>query len=99
MVAAVGNAQLYYQGRVLEADKVIYDRNSKRVYAEGHAKMTDERGDVTYGARFDLTEDFKDGFIESVEAVAVDKTRLTAPPLERSEGNITVLEKRTYTAS
>jgi LPS-assembly protein len=97
-VSAVGNAQLYYQGRILEADKVIYDRNTKRVYAEGHAKLTDDRGDVTYGSRFDLTEDFKNGFIESVEAIAVDKTRMTAPRVERSEGNITVLEKGTYTA-
>jgi LPS-assembly protein len=97
-VSAVGNAQLYYQGRTLEADKVTYDRANKRVYAEGHAKLSDERGDVTYASRFDLTEDFKNGFIESVQAIAIDKTRMTAPRVERSEGNITVFEKGTYTA-
>ena len=36
-VAAVGNAQLYYQGRTLEADKVTYDRNTNRVFATGNA--------------------------------------------------------------
>jgi LPS-assembly protein len=97
-VAAVGNAQLYYQGRILEADKVIYDRNTKRVYAEGHAKLTDERGDVTYGSRFDLTDDFRNGFIDSLQAVATDKTRFTAPRAERSGGDTTVFEKGTYTA-
>jgi LPS-assembly protein len=97
-VSAVGDAKLYYQGRILEADRVIYDRNTKRVYAEGHAKMTDEKGDVSYGARFDLTDDFRNGFIESVQTVATDKTRFTSPRAERSDGDITVFEKGTYTA-
>jgi LPS-assembly protein len=97
-VSAVGNAQLYYQGRILEADRVIYDRNTKRVYAEGHAKLTDERGDVTYGSKFDLTDDFRDGFIDSVQTISTDKTRFTSPRAERSDGDMTVLEKGTYTA-
>src|ERR1700687_1785546 len=48
-VSAVGSVQLFYQGRVLQADRVVYNRVTKRVYAEGHAKMTDEHGDVVYG--------------------------------------------------
>jgi LPS-assembly protein len=97
-VSAVGNAQLYYQGRVLEADRVIYDRNTKRVFAEGHAKLTDERGNVTYGSRFDLTDNFAEGFIESVQTINIDKSRFTSPRAERSAGDITVLEKGVYTA-
>lgn len=97
-VSAVGNAQLYYQGRILEADRVTYDRNTKRVFAEGHAKLTDERGDVTYGSRFDLTDNFRDGFIESVQTINIDKSRFTAPRVERSEGDTTVFEKGVYTA-
>jgi LPS-assembly protein len=90
-VSAVGNAQLYYQGRILEADRVIYDRNTKRVFAEGHAKLTDERGDVTYGSKFDLTDNFRDGFIDSVQTINSDKSRFTSPRAERSDGDITVL--------
>ena len=48
-VTAAGSVQLFYQGRVLQADKVIYDRAAKRVYADGHAKMTDEHGNIIYG--------------------------------------------------
>ena len=43
-VSAVGNAQLYYQGRSLEADKVIYDRKTKRVFAEGNARIIEANG-------------------------------------------------------
>ena len=84
-VTAEGSVQLFYQGRVLQADRVIYDRASKRVYAEGHAKMTDEHGNVVYGSRFALSDDFRDGFIDSVQVLTTDKTRFTSPRIERSE--------------
>jgi LPS-assembly protein len=97
-ISAVGSVQLFYEGRVLQADRVTYDRASKRVYAEGHAKMTDEHGNVVYGSRFALSDDFRDGFIESVQVLTVDKTRFTSPRIERSNGDVTVLDKGAYTA-
>ena len=97
-ISAVGSVQLFYQGRVLQADRVTYDRASKRVYAEGHAKMTDEHGNVIYGSRFALSDDFRDGFIDSVQVLTTDKTRFTSPRIERSNGDVTVLEKGAYTA-
>ncbi len=90
-VSAVGSVQLFYQGRVLQADRVIYNRATKRVYAEGHAKMTDEHGDVVYGSRFDLTDNFRDGFIDSVQLLTSDKTRFSSPRVERQNGDIAVL--------
>ncbi|MGB3579680.1 MAG: LPS assembly protein LptD, partial [Roseiarcus sp.] len=97
-VTAQGSVQLFYQGRVLQADKVIYERAAKRVYAEGHAKMTDEHGDVVYGSRFELSDDFRDGFIDSVQALTADKTRFSSPRVERSNGDITVMQNGAYTA-
>jgi LPS-assembly protein len=97
-ISAVGSVQLFYEGRVLQADRVIYDRASKRVYAEGHAKMTDEHGNVVYGSRFALSDDFRDGFIDSVQVLTTDKTRFTSPRIERSNGDVTVLQKGAYTA-
>ena len=67
-VSAVGAVQLYYKHRILQADRVVYNRTTKRVYAEGHAKLTDEHGNVTYAQRFDLTDDFAAGFAEGVES-------------------------------
>ncbi len=98
IVTATGNVVLYYENRVLQADKVTYDRNTKRVLAEGHVKFTDEQHNVFYEPRFDLTDDFANGFADSVEELAVNKTRLTSPRIERSGGDITVLDKAIYTA-
>ncbi len=98
VVSAEGTVQLYYQGRVLEADKVIYDRKSNRVFASGHAKMTEADGSVTYSDKFELTDDFKAGFVDSLSTISKDKTFFTAPRAERSEGETTTFEKGTYTA-
>ncbi|MDJ1159682.1 LPS-assembly protein LptD [Chelatococcus sp. SYSU_G07232] len=104
-VSAVGDVHLYYQGRTLEADKVTYDRNSKRVFAEGNARLTEKDGTVATGDRFELTDDFKDGFIESLrvqQSTVADgfpvTTRFSAPRAERTSGETTVFDKGTYTA-
>ncbi|VFU10732.1 LPS-assembly protein LptD [Methylocella tundrae] len=97
-VAAVGDARVYYKGRVLEADRVTYDRKTGRVLAEGHAKLTETDGSILHGDQFDLTDDFRDGFIESLRADTSDKTFFSAPHAERIEGDTTVFNKGTYTA-
>jgi len=53
-VSAVGNVQIYYQGATLEADRVIYDQNAKRLRAEGNARLTEADGKVSYGEVIDL---------------------------------------------
>lgn len=97
-VSAVGGVELYYKHRVLQADRVVYNRATKRVFAEGHAKLTDEHGNITYASRFDLTDDFAAGFAEGVETQSAQKTRFTSPRVERSEGSVTVLNSGVYTA-
>lgn len=97
-VSAVGDVQIYYQGRVLEADRVTYDRKNKRVYAEGNARMTEADGTKSYGDRFDLTDDFKNGFIDSLRVETPTKSRLSAARAERTGGEQTVFERGTYTA-
>lgn len=97
-VSAVGDAQLYYQGKVLEADKVIYDQATKRVQAIGHVRMREPSGEVAYGDKMELTDDFKDGFIQSLRIVRKDQSRFSAPNAERTDGDATVFENGTYTA-
>jgi LPS-assembly protein len=97
-VTAKGAVVLYYKHRVLQADVVVYDRAAKRVRAEGRAKLTDEHGNVTYSPRFDLSDDFANGFADSVQELTTDKTRFSSPRVERSAGSITVLDQGVYTA-
>jgi LPS-assembly protein len=98
VVTADGAVVLYYKSRILQADHVVYDRKSKHVYASGHAKLTDEHGDVTYSPKLELTDDFANGFADSVQMIAIDKTRVTSARMERSADSITVLRNSVYTA-
>jgi LPS-assembly protein len=97
-VSAIGDAQLYYQGKVLEADKVIYDNASKRVIATGHVRMREPTGEVGYGDFMELTSDFKDGFIKSLRIIRQDQSRFAAPQAQRIDGDTTIFDKGTYTA-
>ncbi len=97
-VSAQGNVQIYYRGRVLQADRVIYNRSTKRVFAEGRVKITETDGTVAYGKRAEITDDFKNGFIDSLRARSADNTHFTARRTERSGGEATVFYNGTYTA-
>jgi LPS-assembly protein len=97
-VAAVGNVQIYYGGSTIEADKVIYDQTTKRLHAEGNVRLSDEDGKVTYGDIMDLSDDYRDGFVDSLRLDAPDQTRMAAARAERTSGNFTVFHNGVYTA-
>jgi LPS-assembly protein len=97
-ITARGNAQLYYQGRALQADQVVYDQRTKRVNAVGRVKLTERDGSITYAERFELTDDFRDGFIDSLRLESVDKTYFGAARAERVDGETTVFTGGSYTA-
>ena len=71
-VSAVGNVQLFYNGTSVEADKVIYDQKTKRLHAEGNIRMTDADGKITYANIMDLSDDYRDGFVDSLRVDTAD---------------------------
>ena len=97
-VAAVGDVQIYYNGATIEANRVVYDQATKRLRAEGNARLTEADGKITYGEIIDLTDDYRDGFVDSLRLETVDDTRLAAQRANRSSGNYTVFENGVYTA-
>ena len=97
-VAAVGNVQIYYGGATVEADQVIYDQKTKRLRAEGNVRLTEPDGKITYGQVIDLTDDYRDGFVDSLRLETADDTRFAAARADRAGGNYTVLQNGVYTA-
>lgn len=97
-VEASGDVQIFYQGRTLEADRVIYNRATKRVFAEGNARLTESNGQLVTGSRFELTDDFRDGFIDTLRTENPDRSRFAAPRAERAAGDTTSFQTGTYTA-
>ena len=97
-VSAVGNVQIYHEGTTLEADKVIYDENTRRMRAEGNIRMTEPDGRITYSDVMDLSDDFRDGFVDSLRLDTPDQTRMAAARADRSAGTFTVFHSSVYTA-
>jgi LPS-assembly protein len=97
-VSAVGKVQIYYDGAVLEADRVTHDRKLNRLNATGNVRYQTKDGNVIHTDSIDLDADFRDGFIQSLLIETQDNTRIVAASAERSEGNITVLQSGAYTA-
>ena len=97
-VVAVGSVQIYYKGSTVQADKVIYDQRTKHLHAEGNVRLTGADGVITYGELIDLSDDLRNGFIDSLRLETADQTRFAAARGRRTEGNFTVLESGVYTA-
>jgi LPS-assembly protein len=97
-VSAVGNVQMFYNGTSIEADKVIYDQKTKRLHAEGNIRLTDADGKITYAEIMDLSDDYRDGFVDSLRVDTAEQTRMAATRADRSSGNYTVFENGVYTA-
>jgi LPS-assembly protein len=97
-VSAVGNVQMHFNGTSIEADKVIYDQKTKRLHAEGNIRLTDADGKITYANIMDLSDDYRDGFVDSLRVDSPEQTRMAASRADRSSGNYTVFENGVYTA-
>ncbi len=97
-VSAVGNVQMFFNGTSIEADKVIYDQKTKRLHAEGNIRLTDADGKITYANVMDLSDDYRDGFVDSLRVDSPEQTRMAAARADRSSGNYTVFENGVYTA-
>ncbi|MDB5485793.1 MAG: organic solvent tolerance protein [Tardiphaga sp.] len=97
-VSAEGGVQMFYNGTSVEADKLIYDQKTKRLHAEGNIRMTDADGRITYAEQLDLSDDYRDGFVDSLRVDTADATRMAASRADRSGGNYTVFENGVYTA-
>src|SRR5947207_1503785 len=97
-VSAVRGVQIFYNGSTLEADRVIYDQKTKRLHAEGNVRLTDESGKVTTASVLDLSDDYRDGFVDSLRVDTADQTRMAATRADRTEGNFTVFQSGVYTA-
>ncbi|MFC0243291.1 LPS-assembly protein LptD [Rhodopseudomonas telluris] len=97
-VSAVGNVQMFYNGTSVEADRLVYDQNTKRLRAEGNVRMTDATGRITYANMLDLSDDYRDGFVDSLRVDTAEDTRIAASRADRTDGDYNVFQNGVYTA-
>jgi len=98
VISAVGDVIVQYRGYVLTADRVTYYQTTARLVAVGNVVVDGPNGYVYQAARLDITDDFRDGFVEQLYVVTADRSFITAETARRTEGIVTEYFNATYTA-
>jgi LPS-assembly protein len=97
-VSAVGDAIIYYGGDILQADRVVYDQKAKRLRAVGNVTLRESDGNVIHAQSLDMSDDFSDGFVQSLQIETAERTRFAAANATRKDGRITVFDNGVYSA-
>ena len=96
-VRARGNVEIYYNDYALTADEVVYDQSANTLTAVGNVVLREPNGNVIRADRYTLTDDFRDGFVQSLSVVSSDDTRIAARQATRRDGNVTEFSDAKFT--
>jgi LPS-assembly protein len=97
VITATGDVRLYRRSDRLRADKVVWNRGTGRVVAEGNIVVVNPEGDAAYGDKIELTDTLKDGVIENMLVVLDAGGRIAAQRGRRDESGLITVENAAYT--
>ena len=95
---ARGNVEIQYRGRIVHADTVAYNENTRHVTASGNVVILQPNGDTLFSSYADLTDTLEDGTLEDFRALLADQSRLAGTQARRHKnGRLNELDKALYT--
>jgi LPS-assembly protein len=97
-VAAVGGVQVDYGGTRMVADRLVYNQMTRRLVAIGNVEILQPDGTRATADEFDVTDDFREGFVNALRIVTPDETRFAAESAVRERGEVTTFNNGIYTA-
>ena len=97
VVTATGDVRLYRRSERLRADKVVWNRKSGQVVAEGNVVLVNPQGDSAYGDKIELTDTLKDGVVQNMLVVLDAGGRVAAQRGERHEDGSFIVHNAAYT--
>jgi LPS-assembly protein len=95
VITASGAVRMSREGNYVAADRIVWDRRTGEVRAEGNVVVLNPEGDKLVGERVVLTEALRDGSIDNLLVVLESGGRIAAGRGTRT-GNITTLENAIY---
>lgn len=93
-----GAVQINYGGYQMVAQQVEYSQKTGRIIATGEIELIEPGGNKIYADKMDVTDNFADGFIETMRLETTDLTKLAAVTGERRNGEEMILNNAVYTA-
>ncbi|MFW2852456.1 LPS-assembly protein LptD [Sphingomonas sp. TX0543] len=98
IVTATGDVRMFRQGQRLRAERVVWNRKSGQVTANGNVAITNPEGDVAYGDSIELTDSLRDGVVHNMLVVLDQGGRLAATEGARHDDGSISLRHAAYTA-
>lgn len=90
---AEGNIEVFFKGRRLKAQRIVYDQAADRLEITGPIVLTDETGDIiVLASQADLAADLSEGILTSARLVLNRQLQLAANKMLRVAGRYTALQ-------
>jgi LPS-assembly protein len=97
-VIAEGNVEAKYEGRVLRADRLIYDRNTDRVRASGNVIILDTDGTENFADEIETDANLQDGYAIGYSTRIPNGGLAVAESAVRTSDGYNALDKIVYTS-
>ncbi|MDY8110465.1 LPS-assembly protein LptD [Fulvimarina sp. 2208YS6-2-32] len=98
VVTAAGGVQIDYGDYKVVARNLVYDQKTRRLMVSGDVELQQPDGNRIYADQLDLTDDFRDGFVQALRIETPDNTRFAAASATRADGSVTTFDRGVYTA-
>jgi LPS-assembly protein len=96
-VTATGRVEAWQNDRVLQADRVTFDRRTGIARAEGNVVLVEPDGQVLFAESAALNQDFSEGIVRSMRGLLADNGRMAATAARRRDGRLTEMFRTVYT--
>jgi LPS-assembly protein len=91
VLIAEGDVEIFYKGRRLKAQKIVYDKATDRLQITGPIVLVDGSSSVLLASQADLSSDLTDGVLQSARLVLNQQLQLAASEVMRVGGRYTRL--------
>lgn len=96
IVTATGNVEVAYGDRIMSADKMTYNEATGVVVATGNVVLLEPSGDVIFAERAELSDELREGVVDTLQVLMADKSRLAGNEAQRRNGNVTSVYKGVF---
>lgn len=92
VLTAEGHVEVLYDGRVLRATRITYDRRASRIAADGPLTIVDPDGSILLADAATLDPELRDGLVEGARVLIDAQLQIAAVEVRRS-GRFTTLHR------
>ncbi|MBA3070027.1 MAG: LPS-assembly protein LptD [Hyphomonas sp.] len=97
-IVAEGNVEALYQGRTLRADRLVYNRTTEKVRANGNVIIIDTDGSQQFADELEVGSNLADGYAIGFSARLAQGASLAANSAIRRPDGINALDQVVYTS-